>query len=53
MSDISAILLVEEAASEPAHERGLSPLLKGLVIVSLSLAAWVPVALPLFLLFHR
>jgi hypothetical protein len=54
MSDITTIFLVDETETDSAvDEHSLSPLVKVFVIVALSLAAWVPVALPLILLFDR
>lgn len=53
MLSIGTVLLVDEARTGYGEAPELPPLVKLLIILVLSLAAWVPVALPLFLLVHH
>jgi hypothetical protein len=54
MSDMMTFLGAYAAASdEPTFAEGLSLRAKALVVIGLSLAAWVPLLLPVFLIFHR
>jgi hypothetical protein len=53
MSDLTTLFLADAAAGiDPTAERSLSPRAKAFVIIGLALAAWVPVLLPLFLIFR-
>jgi hypothetical protein len=51
MSDTTTLFLADRV--NPTAERSLSPRAKAFVIIGLALAAWVPVLLPLFLIFRR
>jgi hypothetical protein len=51
MSDITTFYIAGTA--DPDTEEGLSLRARALVIIGLALAAWVPVLLPIYLIFHR
>jgi hypothetical protein len=54
MTDMTSYLIADAAEAIDAKiETPLSPLAKTLVITGLALAAWVPVLLPLFLIFRH
>jgi hypothetical protein len=54
MADVTIYFSADAAAEEDSSvETPLSPRAKMLVIAGLALAAWVPVLLPLCLIFHR
>jgi hypothetical protein len=53
MSDITTLFAADTlSVIDPIGERSLSPRAKAFVVIGLALAAWVPVLLPLFLIFR-
>jgi len=54
MTDITTLFLADAASAEGSSaDQSLSPRVKALVIIGLALAAWIPVLVPLWLMFGR
>jgi hypothetical protein len=53
MADATIHFIHTAAAVDAPAEATLSPLAKTCVITGLALAAWIPVLVPFFLIFHH